>query len=266
MSVYAAEPILSSPSVKPGETLRIEIAHPPKKKLQARFQNGKYPFYVVGPSAQRALIGIALGTEPGTYPLEIVEIENPAKPFPLISSIGVVIASRTYVTENVNFSKQKTELMRAEKRESAIIGKFKKYLSQVQLWEGSFQEPVKGPIIGEFGLKRLRNKKIVAGFHKGLDVRAAEGTPIVAPNNGVVLISATYVAHGKTVMLNHGQGVLSIYLHMSKLMVHPGQKVKKGETLGLVGATGLATAPHLHWQIFVHGIPVDPQQWLANDY
>lgn len=267
LPLSAAELILSSPSVLPGQTLRVEVGEQsPDKRLQVRFMNGSYPLYVVGPAAQRALIGIPLGTEPGTQRLQVLDISTPGKPFPEVAGVDVEIDSRTYKIENVNFSKQKTALMRAEKRESAIIGKKKKYLSQTQLWEGSFMEPVKGPIIGEFGLKRLRNQKIEAGYHKGLDVRAAEGKPIAAPNNGVVMLSSSFIAHGKTVMLNHGQGVMSIYLHMSKLLVHPGQKVKKGDTIGLIGATGLATAPHLHWQVYVHGIPVDPDQWLNNEY
>ncbi len=266
-SVTGTDLVLSSGTVLPGQTLRFEVnGLSPDTRLQARFQSGKYPLYVVGPSAQRGLIGIALGSEPGTFPLEIIDISKPGGPYPTVSKVDVVVASRTYTIENVNFTKQKTDLMRAERRESALIGQRKKYLSRDQLWEGLFAEPVHGPVIGEFGLKRLRNGKIEAGFHKGVDLRASEGTPILAPNNGVVLMASTLKAHGKTVMLNHGQGVVTIFLHMSKLGVHPGQKVKKGDVIGWVGATGLATAPHLHWQLYVHGVPVDPDQWLQTEY
>jgi len=266
-SSFAADLLLSSPSVLPGETLRVEInGVAPDRKMRVDFRGGKYPLYVVGPSAQRALIGIALGEEPGVYPLQVLDISVHGRPYPELAAATVEVATRTYTIENVNFSKQKTELMNAERLESALIGQKKKYLSRTQLWEGSFAEPVKGPLIGEFGLKRFRNKTIEAGFHKGVDIRAAEGAPVIAPNHGIVMLSSNFRAHGKTVMLNHGQGVMSIFLHFSRLKVHPGQQVKKGDVIGLIGSTGLATAPHLHWQVYVHGVPVDPQQWLSNEY
>jgi murein DD-endopeptidase MepM/ murein hydrolase activator NlpD len=112
----------------------------------------------------------------------------------------------------------------------------------------------------------VHNGTIDAGFHNGVDLRAPQGTPVTAANDGVVLIAYPFKAHGKTVLINHGQGVMSIYLHMSVIGVRPGQKVKKGQMLGRVGSTGVSTAPHVHWQIFVHGVPVNPQPWLETEF
>ncbi len=253
----SSEVVLSTTALLPGQTLRVEVDGVlPEARLKASFLGKSYPFFVVGPDSQRALIGVPLGQDPGVFSLSIKGLV----------SRDVVVATRTYVTENVSFSPAKTALMTAEKREGAIIGRQKKRLSREQGWEGLFGEPVKGPIIGEFGLKRLRNKTIVAGFHKGADIRAAAGTPVLAANAGVVLLASSFTAHGKTVLSNHGQGVMSIYLHMQKLLVRPGQKVRKGEVIGLVGSTGLATAPHMHWQVYVHGVPVDPAQWLETEF
>jgi lysostaphin len=263
----AAEPelFLSSSTVQPGDTLRVELDNvPPTRKYSVLFGSKTYPCYAVGPNAQRVLIGIPLGTKPADVTLEVKPAEIDEK-LPLLSS-NVTIASRTYPTEKIRFTKQKTELMRAEKRESALIGRLKKKRTPEQWWEGAFVEPVQGPVIGLYGLHRIRNETIDAGYHKGVDLRAKEGTPIKAANAGVVEMALPLRAHGKTVLLNHGQGVMSIYLHMSSILVRPGQKVRKGQSIGRVGSTGLSTAPHLHWQVYVHGVPVDPQPWLTTEF
>lgn len=259
--------VLSTTSVLPGETLRVEVDNVlPDTKLKAVFLGKSYPFYAVGPSALRALIGVPLGTEPVETSVAIVSSLAPKQELEGVPPVSVTVATRTYVIENIKFNRTKTELMKAEHRESVLIGKKKKYLSREQRWAGPFGSPVSGAVIAEFGLKRMRNNTIDAGFHKGLDLRAAEGTPIAAANGGTVLLASTLVAHGKTVLLDHGQGVMTIYLHMSKLLVKPGQQVKKGDTIGLVGQTGLATAPHVHWQVFVHGVAVNPQTWIDNEF
>lgn len=261
------EVLLSSTSVLPGQTLRVEAdGVSPENRLKAFFLGKAYPFFVVGPDAQRALIGVPLGKVPGTYPLRIRYAATPRKEAEGISPMEITVATRAYQTENVSFAPAKAALMAAERKEGALIGRYKKHLSRQQWWEGAFGEPVQGPLIGEFGVKRLRNMTIEAGFHKGVDVRAVEGTPVLAANTGVVLLAANFRAHGKTVLLNHGQGVMTIYLHMQKLGVKPGQRVGKGQAIGLVGSTGLATAPHLHWQVYVHGVPVDPKQWTDSEF
>jgi murein DD-endopeptidase MepM/ murein hydrolase activator NlpD len=225
-----------------------------------------YPLYDVGPDAQRALIGIRLDAKPGVYPLTLRKspasgpMDLPKEPF------QIELASRTFTVENVNFTSDKTTLMQSEHRESLLIHKKNQYLSRDQQWEGTFMYPVDGPVIGEFGLKRLRNGTIDAGFHKGVDLRAGKGTPVLAANTGTVVLAQTLKAHGKTVMINHGQGVMTIYLHMQHLSVKDHQKVHKGQEIGKVGSTGLSTAPHVHFQVFVHGVPVDPKQWVESEF
>ncbi len=107
---------------------------------------------------------------------------------------------------------------------------------------------------------------MVAGFHKGVDLLAPKGTPLLAANSGTVVLASNFKAHGKTVLVNHGQGVMTIYLHMDSIAVQPRQKVRKGQAMGKVGSTGLSTAPHVHYQVFVHGVPVDPAQWVHSEF
>jgi len=171
-----------------------------------------------------------------------------------------------FTIENINFVAEKTALMTSEHRESVLIHQANQYLSRDQQWESVFMYPVEGKLIGEFGLKRMRNGTINAGFHKGIDLRAEKGTPVVAANAGTIVLASNFKAHGKTVLINHGQGVMTIYLHLSSISVKLRQKVNKGQEIGKVGATGLATAPHVHYQVFVHGVPVDPKQWVETEF
>jgi hypothetical protein len=264
-----AKVILSTTTLLPGETLRVELdgmEHNPR--LRAILSGKSYPFFAVGPNAQRALIGIKLDSKPGTYGLTFRvpdafpagREDLPTEPF------MIEIATKVFTIENVNFNEQKTSLMTSEHRESALIHQANLYLSRDQQWEGDFMYPVDGPVIGEFGLKRTRNGTIDAGFHKGIDLKAPKGTPALAANSGTVVLASHFRAHGNTVMINHGQGVMTIYLHLSSISVKIRQKVHKGQEIGKVGATGLATAPHVHYQVFVHGVPVDPQQWVDTEF
>lgn len=231
--------------------------------------NGKaYPFFPVGPNAQRALIGMKLDTKPGSYPLtfKVPQIEAATVQGLPDEAFFIVVATKEFTIENVNFAPEKNTLMSSEHVESAILHKANAYLSRDQQWESSFVYPVDGKEIGAFGLKRMRNGTIDAGFHKGVDFRADKGTPVRAANAGTVVLARNFKAHGKTVMINHGQGVMTIYLHLSAITVKVREKVHKGQSVGKVGSTGLSTAPHVHFQVFVHGVPVDPKQWAESEF
>jgi murein DD-endopeptidase MepM/ murein hydrolase activator NlpD len=267
-SAWAASPqiVLSSHTLQPGQTLRVEVdGLSPDAKLRVLFNKKSYPCYPVGPNAQRALIGVPLGTPPQSLPLALKSADPDASSSPLAYT-AVSISSRNYPTENINFSQAKTSLAKNEHRESALIHRKAAILRKEQSWEGTFLPPVSGPSIAPFGLHRTRNGTQNAGFHKGMDFRSPKGAPVLASNAGIVELAAPLKAHGKTILLNHGQGVMTIYLHMSSLRVKPGQKVTKGQIIGKVGSTGLSTAPHVHWQVFVHGVPVDPKQWMETEF
>lgn len=259
--------LLSSPGAQPGDTLRIEADGVlPRQKLRVVFNGGSYPFYPIGPNAQRALIGIRIDTPPGRYVFRIdTWSEPPPKWTPAVEQ-GIDIASRTFPSESVNFTPAQRRLQRWEAMESRRIHKRLRYLSREQLWEGTFDSPVQGPVEGVFGAHRTENGRVNAEYHKGIDLKAAAGTPVLASNSGVVLMAAHLKAHGRVVLLNHGQGVMTIYLHLNSIAVKPSQKVVKGQKIGVVGSSGLSTAPHVHWGVYVHAVPVDPKMWTDTEF
>ena len=132
-----------------------------------------------------------------------------------------------------------------------------------RLWDIPLERPVPGSVSSLFGLKRVFNGQ-PRGIHKGLDLRGAEGTPIKACADGKVVLVDNLYFSGNTVYVNHGDGVFSAYLHMSKPLVQPGETIVRGQTIGLVGSTGRVTGPHLHLSIFAQGQSIDPLPLLET--
>lgn len=125
-----------------------------------------------------------------------------------------------------------------------------------------FEAPVKGRFSSPFGLKRFFNGE-ERNAHSGLDIAASAGTPIAAPANGVVTIVADYFFNGKTVFIDHGQGLVTMYCHLSSSSVAVGDTVKRGDIIAKVGATGRATGPHLHWNVSLNNTRVDPAIFIG---
>ncbi len=266
-NAFAAEPrvLLSRTTVMPGDTLRVILDKvDTQDQYKIRFRDRGYPVYPIGVNAQRTLIGIPLGSPFGTFSLDVKRATRDG--WKLVERFQVEVASVIYTVENVNFTPQKTALMKLDHQESAKIGRMLKTPTAVQQWEGDFDPPVDGKPVGEFGVKRMANRTNERGFHKGVDLAAKTGTPVLAANSGTVAMAHSFKMHGRTVIVNHGQGVMTIYLHMKVFNVRPGQKVHKGESIGQVGSTGMSTAPHVHWGLYVHGIAVNPQPWMENEF
>lgn len=129
------------------------------------------------------------------------------------------------------------------------------------LWAGDFAVPVSSKATDSFGTRRMLNGKLAA-THKGMDFRAPSGTVVRAGNAGVVVLAQPLYYEGNCVIVDHGDGLMSLYMHFSKIEVKAGQRVVKGERLGLSGATGRVTGPHLHWAIRWEGAMLDPAKVL----
>jgi len=132
-------------------------------------------------------------------------------------------------------------------------------------WQGAWILPVEGEVTGVFGAQRSYDGVVAQGWHHGHDIAAQQGDPIVAPAHGTVVWTGELVLHGMGVIVDHGAGVYSGYWHMSLIAVRAGHEVAPGDWLGNIGTTGLSTGPHLHWEVIIQGVDVDPVQWLGDD-
>jgi hypothetical protein len=132
------------------------------------------------------------------------------------------------------------------------------------LWKGNFRVPVDAPQSERFGTRRIFNGTL-ASNHKGLDFRAAPGTPVRASNSGVVVLAHSLYYAGNTVIIDHGMGLFTLSMHLSRIKVRVGQHVARGDRLGLSGATGRVTGPHLHWAVRWQGAYLDPAKLLQLD-
>ena len=152
--------------------------------------------------------------------------------------------------------------------EEEAVEKAKATLSPDRFWTTRFVKPSHSRTSAPFGVRRIVNGKLLPDyFHAGLDFAAPLGSPIYATAPGTVVLAqggGVFRLHGNIVAIDHGQGVVSFYIHMQKVLVKVGQVVKQGDQIGLVGQTGRATGPHLHFSIYVNQVASSPSQWFAK--
>ena len=205
----------------------------------------------------RGLMPVAVADTPGSYPIEFLAADGA-----MLASVKLTIRKTTFPSQNVTLAPQ-IEALHSTTEEMQTLTTFRDSVSDVKYWEDPLVPPLPGCVISPFGVKRLHNGKPTGEIHSGIDQRASDGTPIRAVAAGVVKIVQPFNVLGGTVAIDHGQGLETMYLHMSKLNVELGAHVNRGDIIGYVGATGRANGPHLHWVIYVNGVPQNPQQWVT---
>ncbi len=154
----------------------------------------------------------------------------------------------------VNISKKNLE--RANKEREAVSDALKTF-SATRMWAMPLRRPLPGGISGEFGVQRIFNEE-PRSRHSGIDFRGKVGSPVLAVADGTVILTGEHYFAGNSVYIDHGQGVVSAYFHLSKILLKKGEQVKAGDSVGLVGATGRVTGPHLHFGLAAQGIFIDP--------
>lgn len=213
--------------------------------------------YKINDNEYRAISAVDAIVKPGGYTLQASDDTGKLK-----YSKVIEVHSGKYPIQNIRISSSKTGLEPTEE-ETRKVTAAKELISETAFWsDRPFATPTSGCMISPYGRTRYHNGKPTGDFHRGLDIKAPSGNAIYATEAGKVIIADDkFVLHGKTVSIDHGQGLMSIYIHMSKVGVKEGDTVKRGDYIGSVGKTGFATGPHLHWGLYINGIPVDPNQW-----
>jgi murein DD-endopeptidase MepM/ murein hydrolase activator NlpD len=220
-----------------------------------------------------ALVGIHAMQEPGLYPLNISGKLPPGEPYfgeGFEFSQSVLIRDGNYPYDPVLTVSPETIDPDVTEPEDELWASLGVSVSPEKLWDGVFQSPV--PDIFEncftslFGNRRSYNSGPYDYFHTGLDLCGGVGTEIFAPAAGRVSFAEPLTVRGKATVIDHGWGVYTAYDHQSEIYVEPGDFVQPGQLIGLGGATGRVTGPHLHWEVWVGGIQVNPLDWLEKAF
>jgi len=251
---------------EPGEVIVVAIKDDPSVEVAwIRFLERRYPMGKSETSSGLlAFIGLDLGLGPGSYEMEIFidkalgereyikkQISILAKEFPL---------KKLWVDEK--FVTPPPEFHERIRREGEILKVIYGITTEQWLGKGLFILPSSGKAMPNFGERRIFNNK-PRSSHKGIDIKVPYGTPVKASNSGRIVLASDLYFAGKTVIIDHGMSVFTMYCHFSKIRVKRDKLVKKGEIIGEIGATGRVTGPHLHWGVKVSEISVDPFSILS---
>jgi murein DD-endopeptidase MepM/ murein hydrolase activator NlpD len=258
LTLAQAEPsITTSPrKVGPGDIMTVTVKDA-QGPMTGTF-DGKPLFFNEIAGMQEAVVGIDLGMEPGTYALKVsVDGKEQAR--------EVKVSKKKYPVQRLTLPE---DLVTLSPENEARVSREARLLSALwpvdseRFWTGSFIDPLPGKELGTpFGVRRIINK-VPKSSHSGVDLTADEGEPVLAPNDGVVVLIDDQFFSGNSVILDHGQGIYTMFFHLSKVEVKYGQAVMKGDVIARVGSTGRSTGPHLHWGVRMQGAKVDPLQLI----
>ncbi|MFA5652118.1 MAG: M23 family metallopeptidase [Candidatus Paceibacterota bacterium] len=263
IQVANASPSISiTPSeVIQGEPVLIQIDEAKLSDIQRLSFEGKKLNVFNYKNKPTALLGIDLNKKAGDYKILLNLVSGIST-----SSILTVKAREKYVTylavpEKLggNSTSSQTKVISTLAQENAILAVIKTFARN--LWTKPFIYPISNPIVTDpYGFSRTSGAASIT--HKGADFKAIEGTKVVAMNRGIVRIARTLTVYGKIIVIDHGYGVMSFYIHLSKIKVNVGELVQQGQLIGYSGSTGYSTGPHLHLSMRIGNISIDPIKFL----
>lgn len=248
-----------------GDTLvvTIETDTPAAANPTVTLNGTVYPSFAVGTQRFRTFLPTNPLESPGGRTLQVSGDGQ-------VKNVSVEVGDRDFPIQEIWLSEE-TNAIEGTDYEFDRVEAFRALETPEQFWQGTFLQPADGYISTVYGVRRYYNGEWAADYyHRGLDFAADEGSPVRAAADGRVglvgRVADGFELHGNTVGIDHGQGVTTMYLHLSAIEVSEGQMVRAGDIIGRVGSTGISTGPHLHWGLYVHGVSVDPMPWLERGF
>ncbi|PIS31403.1 hypothetical protein COT42_01150 [Candidatus Saganbacteria bacterium CG08_land_8_20_14_0_20_45_16] len=260
-----AQPIVDiSPSVAwQGKVIEVKIPAAGITGVEGKFLGQKFKLY---PQEDNfvGIIGVPTDQKPGNYNLRLIITQTDGKTIEQVEMLKVWPTKFPVTRYWLKPSRNKLRARNIIDNEWSEIEKVLLHESEKRLWSGQFALPVKGEKSQGFGQLQIINGKR-SGSHKGVDLAVPIGTKVFAPNAGQVVFTQKLKAFGGTVVVDHGQGIHTLYFHLSKFAAEVGQDVKQGDLIAYSGNTGVSTGAHLHWGMSVHNLRVDPEQWVKYE-
>ena len=259
---FALTPI---PAVQ-GKTIGIHAQTTGPATLSGTFLGYPIQFVTQDANQHYAVFGIHAFANSGVYPM-VVTITTPSGS-QSTQTFRVRVDEGGYGAEDISLDTTQQDLLNPQVTEpewEKIATLMSSFTSQ-RYFDGLMGLPSTGAISSQFGTRRMYNGGILDTFHSGTDFAAGPGSPVVAPAAGVVIMAEALPVRGNATIIDHGWGVITGYWHQSEIYVAVGDVVAPGQTIGAVGTTGRSTGPHLHWEMWVGGVQVDPMQWVQQSF
>jgi murein DD-endopeptidase MepM/ murein hydrolase activator NlpD len=246
--------------LRPGEVVLLTVsASRPVLRPEGRGFGVALEFWPAGADTWQALVGVPLESAIGKH--EIVVRAADAEGATASTTVALTIERAQFETRRLQVADRYADppdaVIERIVREARLLEELFAQSPSERFWRGPFRMPVAGPSTSSYGRRTVINGR-PGSRHQGADFRAARGTPVTAPNAGVIVLASDLYYAGSTVVLDHGQGLVSLFAHLSQVGVEVGARVEQGDQIGKAGATGRVTGPHLHWAVRLHGTSVDP--------
>ncbi|MGC8710943.1 MAG: peptidoglycan DD-metalloendopeptidase family protein [Leptodesmis sp.] len=262
--VLALQVNVTPTNPKLGDTLRLTVQYDNptiSTAPQVSINQQTVQTFPVGSNQFRALVPTTPLDKPGPLTIQVTGGGE-------TKEVTVKLGDRKFPTQSIWLSGKGSD---GTDYEFDQVEAFKKLVTPEKLWRGPFVRPNRGPLTSGYGIRRYYNGVFAKDYyHRGVDYAGATGSPVVAAAPGRVAligrVAQGFKLHGNTIGIDHGQGVTTIYLHLSQIKVKEGDFVQAGQVIGAVGATGGVTGPHLHWGLYVNGLSVDPAPWLSKGF
>jgi murein DD-endopeptidase MepM/ murein hydrolase activator NlpD len=251
-----------------GQTGRFRISTSGPATLSGTFLNAPLHFAVeLGGARSTALVGVPVGTPAGIYPLALTVTDGAGAQAPVNANLQIVMGGYG-LEDDILLIEDRSSLLdpAVEDAELNALRPTMSDFNPERYFDGVMGLPAAATVTSAFGNMRSYNGGAVQRLHAGTDFGGAPGTPIVAPAAGRVVLADTLNVRGIATVIDHGWGVYSGYWHQTERTVQLGDMVSAGQVIGTIGATGRVSGPHLHWEVWVNGVPVDPMQWAIQSF
>lgn len=247
VNIYPSEVI-------PGDLFLLTMPGDAGSPAEAKFRSDTIQFFPAGGGRLIALVPVDVNTPPDKYTVSVTRGGE-------TRTLNLTVKTHKFKTVKLTLPEGKVTLIPENQKravkEALLLNKIWPEQTS-KAWSGKFTDPTKTEVSQIFGVKRIMNEKKTS-VHRGMDFRGKTGTPVRAINSGSVVLTDDLFYGGNTLIVDHGMGLYSVYMHLSKFTVSKGDRISKGRIIGLIGSSGRATGPHLHMSVKLNGVSVNPE-------
>jgi len=246
-----------------GGVLALRVSGDGLVGVRARFGNREIVFFADGNRSYLGVLGVDLEEKPGPQDIVVRAWGEGGRKSEKIVTVDVKrgIFPEEQLSVDPAFDRIDEALRQRIEREQAQLARLWATASPLRLWQGSFVPPVPGRVTAPFGLRRVVNG-IPRSPHVGVDLKVPLGAPVAASNHGRVVLREDFFFSGKSIVLDHGAGLYTMYYHLSEFQAEKGALARRGDIIGWAGMTGRVTGPHLHWRARLNGARVEPLELI----